>query len=54
MGHSKKVSYSNGVSENEGRKFNRALIKYINVYIQDALKRLKKIHGKPNFTYLVK
>lgn len=41
MGHSKKIS-SDRVSENEGRKFNRELIEDINVYIQDALKSLKK------------
>lgn len=42
MGHSEKIFYSDVVSENEGRKFNRELIKDTNVYIQHTLKTLKK------------
>lgn len=46
MGHSEKIFYSDGVSENEGRKFNRELIKDTNVYIQHALKTLKYIYTR--------
>lgn len=33
MGHSEKMSYSDGISKKEGRKFNRKLTKDINIYI---------------------
>lgn len=42
MGHSEKISYSDGISKKEGRKFNRELIKEINIHIQDALEYLRK------------
>lgn len=42
MEHSENIPYSDGVSEKEERKFNRELIKHINIYIQDTLKTLRK------------
>lgn len=42
MEHSENIPYSDEVSEKEERKFNRELIKHINIYIQDTLKTLRK------------
>lgn len=53
MGHSEKIFYSDGVSENEGRKFNRELIKDTNVYIQHTLKTLKKKKYTESQTLLI-
>ena len=54
-GNSERISYSDEVSENEEKKFNRILIIYI--YNQHSLNTLKKeekqTHRKPNLLYLV-